>query len=1172
MTTFSVELENSFRNKDSSKDELSPPSGLCFTSTGNLLLADDFNHRIQIYDSEFNLLNSFGSKGKEPGQFQYPKGIAVDSGGNIYVADSWNHRIQKFNSEGIHLLSFGHCGEGKGELNEPYDIHIEPSGNLIVVERYNHRIQFFDPQGVSLGWLGDRGTVLEEVLADIQGTPADLLAPPLFELPTSIAQDSQGNYFITDSGNHRIRKFNSRWQEVLSFGDNGSEPGQFQYPLCVSIASNDLLYVADLNNERVQVFSPFGQFLFVIDGTVSGQFFEAPCLTAIDLQGCLYIGFTFNTTLFKYQIPVVSQKVLTENLSTLPNPDPAHIFYQALCLEQENDNAKALTVLEKLLPLLRDDTLGKTSPDLKINILLQFSRLSVNEAHDNSLALACKEAEALLIGVRNETLKHFLYWQDSAQKFTELSLDEQSKIVKNPSEVRDFNRELHIAEQEDKKVLRQTQKQFYCYQKFVQKFSQFICNLIESNLPEAQLKFANDVLLRQTRETLNIMKDYFEQKEKNEESMVRILGESQGEKGRLSAFLSQFHPNGRIIDIEQQLQFELRCHWHTLRTIAHQAPDAVSLENLGGKIKGEPSAFEDVMKVLIGFHEDWVGHPQMEQQLLHTLDTLTRVPSIKESIQKKNLTLADLAPIPYDSEKLDFLEIFTVLKAEALPLSKDKDGLKWGQDAFQFPDLSQHEKELALCANKLMETHITYQEKFRELTQQLEELSQNRKELDTQLKQTHIEDKVSPITINDNIVILQFQINLIRRMILSLEINQSLNLHRLVLAGAFLSLTNNDPTEAHRFFESFDDCHSSLDRQIHEISKSRKENSFKVSELTSQASKLKSEYKITDISDSIKIEEESDRVKSILGQLGFELNIYSRIKNILDKLFEFRNRLSTSDESLKSNFHETRILGKGGAEIGKTLSPYGIHYNQDGDLLIADYENHRVYSYSPQGHYQFHFGGWGNAPTCLQHPVNLACDSENAIYVIDEMNREIKKFDRQGNFLLQFGRGDFGPIFSLSIDSQNHIWVAEPEHNRIRIFDNQGKPLRTLQNENLKNPVSVCCLPNGEYLAGDRSESLLKYFDAQDNLIHETGKTDSAPDEIYFLAWHREHGIFGSDFWNSQIIHLNKELEIQNIYHKPGKRTGQLSKVGGLSTFNDQLAVANVDGGKMQIFDLSSLH
>ncbi|SVC93461.1 uncharacterized protein METZ01_LOCUS346315, partial [marine metagenome] len=243
----SISFENVFRSGDGESVQLSPPSGFAFTPQGYLVLADDFNHRIQIYDGD-QLLRSFGEKGKENGQFHYPKGIAVDAEENIYVADSWNHRVQKFDLLGNHQTTFGSCGEGKGELNEPYDIIIEDSGNILVVERYNHRLQWFSPKGKSLGWIGQRGTVLEEHLAYFYETSANLFSPPAFEFPTSIDRDSQGNYYVTDSGNHRVVKFNKNWQRVLSFGEQGEEVGQFQYPLCVSVGQNDFLYVADLNN------------------------------------------------------------------------------------------------------------------------------------------------------------------------------------------------------------------------------------------------------------------------------------------------------------------------------------------------------------------------------------------------------------------------------------------------------------------------------------------------------------------------------------------------------------------------------------------------------------------------------------------------------------------------------------------------------------------------------------------------------------------------------------------------------------------------------------------------------------------------------------------------------------------------------------------------------------
>ena len=184
----------------------------------------------------------------------------------------------------------------------------------------------------------------------------------------------------------------------------------------------------------------------------------------------------------------------------------------------------------------------------------------------------------------------------------------------------------------------------------------------------------------------------------------------------------------------------------------------------------------------------------------------------------------------------------------------------------------------------------------------------------------------------------------------------------------------------------------------------------------------------------------------------------------------------------------------------------------------------------------------------------------------------MKKFDETGKYLLQFDLGQSGMLFSPSIDNHDNIWIADPESNQIWIFDGKGNTLKNLQGEksNFKEPIGIYCLPNGDYLIGDKSESSLKHFDENDNLIQEVGKTGLGVDEIYFMAWHPKHGIFGADYWNNQIVHFNNKLEVQSIYHKPGRRAGQLGKVAGLSVFNNQLAIGNFDGGKVQIFDLSS--
>ena len=67
---FPINFDTVYRKKEEGVEELSPPSGLCLTQEGNILLADDFNHRIQVYDQQFNLVTSFGEKGKDIGKIE----------------------------------------------------------------------------------------------------------------------------------------------------------------------------------------------------------------------------------------------------------------------------------------------------------------------------------------------------------------------------------------------------------------------------------------------------------------------------------------------------------------------------------------------------------------------------------------------------------------------------------------------------------------------------------------------------------------------------------------------------------------------------------------------------------------------------------------------------------------------------------------------------------------------------------------------------------------------------------------------------------------------------------------------------------------------------------------------------------------------------------------------
>ena len=69
-------------------------AGVAVNKIGQYIIADRYNHRIQIFDATGHFIRAFGSQGTVDGKFSYPWGITTDNLGLIYVCDKENHRVQ----------------------------------------------------------------------------------------------------------------------------------------------------------------------------------------------------------------------------------------------------------------------------------------------------------------------------------------------------------------------------------------------------------------------------------------------------------------------------------------------------------------------------------------------------------------------------------------------------------------------------------------------------------------------------------------------------------------------------------------------------------------------------------------------------------------------------------------------------------------------------------------------------------------------------------------------------------------------------------------------------------------------------------------------------------------------------------------------------------------------
>lgn len=137
----------------------------------------------------------------------FPTGIAADANGNLYVADSANNRVRRITPAGV-ILPFagngmlGSSGDGgqaaDATFNQPQSVAVDSTGNVYISDTGNHRVRKVAPSGV---------------ITTVAGTGADgfagdggQAAQAQLNLPFQVAVDSAGNLFIADSSNRRVRK------------------------------------------------------------------------------------------------------------------------------------------------------------------------------------------------------------------------------------------------------------------------------------------------------------------------------------------------------------------------------------------------------------------------------------------------------------------------------------------------------------------------------------------------------------------------------------------------------------------------------------------------------------------------------------------------------------------------------------------------------------------------------------------------------------------------------------------------------------------------------------------------------------------------------------------------------------------------------------------------------
>ena len=255
------------------------PNGVAIDGQGNVFIADTYDSRVRMVDgngiistvfqtetlmsSIEMLMSAIDEDQATEASRCWPEAVVVDQWGNLFICNRANNCVYKVDKNGVTTTvcgrgRFGCAGDGglafRAKLHKPRAVAIDGEGNLFIADAYNNRVRKVDRDGIitTVAGTGERA---------FGGDGGPATEASLF-WPNGLAVDNEGNLYISDWGNNRIRKVD-RNGIITTFagtgefdfkGDGGpASEATLRWPLGIAIDLHGNLFITDSFNRRVRM-------------------------------------------------------------------------------------------------------------------------------------------------------------------------------------------------------------------------------------------------------------------------------------------------------------------------------------------------------------------------------------------------------------------------------------------------------------------------------------------------------------------------------------------------------------------------------------------------------------------------------------------------------------------------------------------------------------------------------------------------------------------------------------------------------------------------------------------------------------------------------------------------------------------------------------------------------
>ena len=288
-----VDQLGGFGTKDG---KLKEPHGIVLSKSGDIIVADTGNSRVQVFDKNYKFKKALTNK-----NFKKPTGVTTDSKGNIYISDCLGDKIYKYSKNYNFLKSWGGSLEltksildnekelatSHGKFFCPYSLTTDEDDNIYTTDMYNNRIQKFTSNGKFLLTFGSRSisTDPQTFLTGRDGT----VPKTTFKNPSSITYKNN-KLFVADTFNNRVQVFDKDGDFIKQFGGVGNFIGRFNAPSGIAVDNDGNIYVSEFKGSKVTVFNKHYQFKTKWGGKgIGNSEFQGITGITVDKDGFVYV-------------------------------------------------------------------------------------------------------------------------------------------------------------------------------------------------------------------------------------------------------------------------------------------------------------------------------------------------------------------------------------------------------------------------------------------------------------------------------------------------------------------------------------------------------------------------------------------------------------------------------------------------------------------------------------------------------------------------------------------------------------------------------------------------------------------------------------------------------------------------------------------------------------------